>query len=210
MKNNLLPVAKEGWNYIGYSILAFIVSAVLDLGILEFLAFLSTVFFIFVFRNPERELPRFEQNSVISPVDGTVLAIDEINSSDYAYKVTVESSYADVSILRTPVSGLIYSIHKENGARLGKESSLSHTLNENATIVFEDSNSNRLKVSHMLKQSFCGIKLDPFKSQKIVQTSRYGVMVNGITTIYLPQNFRLNISIGNELKSSENLIGYFS
>ena len=210
MKSNLLPIAKEGWLYIGYSLLAFIIFAILDLELFELLAFLFAIFFIFVFRNPERELPRFEKNSVISPVDGTVLAIDEIDDTEYAYKVTVDNSYLDVSILRSPVSGIIYSVKQENGSRLGENSLLSEKLNENASIVFEDVNSNKLKVSHRLKHSFNGIKIDSIKSQNMLQTSRYGVMVNGVTAIYLPQNFRLNITVGNELKASESLVGYFS
>jgi len=210
MKSNLLPIAKEGWNYIGYSLLATVIFTTLDLGILAFFALVLAIFFIFVFRNPERELPRFEVNSVICPVDGTVLAIDEIDDAEYAYKVTIDNSYLDVSLLRAPVSGTVYSMYKENGTRLNLDSSLSEKLNENATIVFEDSNSNRLKVSHMLKQSFSGIEIDSIKSQSMLQTSRYGVMVNGMTTIYLPQNFRLNIAVANELKASQSLIGYFS
>lgn len=210
MKNNLLPIAKEGLAYIGYSFLAFIIFAILDLELFEFLAFIAIIFFIFVFRNPERELPRFEQHSVISPVDGTVLAIDEISDKDYAYKVTIDSGYLDVAILRAPVSGLVSYVEKVSGSRLGNNTLLSQKINENINIVFEDSNSNVLKLSHVLKQSFDGIKIDLRESKNVMQTSRYGVMAYGVTTIYLPQNFRLDISVGNELKAAETLVGYFT
>ena len=62
----------------------------------------------------------------------------------------------------------------------------------------------------MLKQSFDEIRIAAKESQSLLQGSRYGVMISGVTTIYLPQNFRLNINIGSELKASESLIGYFS
>jgi len=210
MKSNLLPIAKEGWNYIAYSFVAFIVFSILDLELFEFISFLILMFLIFVFRNPERELPRFGDNSVVSPVDGTVLAIDEVQDSDFAYKVTIDSSYKDVAILRAPIDANMNSINKQSGTRLSSNSLLSNKLNENATIVFEDKNSNKVKVFHMLKQSFSEIKIDAIKSQNLFQSSRYGVMIDGITTVYLPQNFRLNITVGNELKASESLIGYFS
>ena len=210
MNFKLFPVAKEGWRYIGYSFLLFVVLSVLDLEFLAFFLFLLTLFFIFLFRNPERELPRFEKNSVISPVDGTVISIDELNNSEYAYKITVDSSYLDVSILRSPVSGSVYSIDKVHGTRLDINNQLAGKLNENVEVVFEDSNSNKLKVSHLLKQSIDGIKTDIINSQNTTQTSRYGVMINGLITIYLPSNFRLNISVGNEIKGAETLVGYFS
>lgn len=210
MKSNLLPVAKEGLIYIGYSFLAFIVFAILGFGFFELLAFIATLFFIYAFRNPERELPRFEQNSVISPVDGTVLSIDEISDKEYSYKITINSNYLDVGMLRTPVTGSVSYVEKINGSRLKSDIATAQKINENAIVVFEDSNSNRVKISHMLKQSFNGIKMDIAESQNMLQTSRYGVMINGITTIYLPQNFRLDISVGNELKAAETLVGYFS
>lgn len=98
----------------------------------------------------------------------------------------------------------------KHGARLSQFETLAKNINENSQLIFEDVNSNKVKVSHMLKQSFDGIKIGVIENQQLSQASRYGVMINGVTTIYLPQNFRLNISIGNELKASETLIGYFS
>ena len=210
MRNNLFPVAKEGWNFIGYSVLAFIIFAIFDFDFFEFLSFLAIIFFTFVYRNPEREMPTFQESSVVSPVDGVVSSIEEIEDKDYSYKIEVNGSYLDVSVLRVPMNATIKSFSIKRGARLSQFDSLAKNINENAQLVFEDTNSNTVKVSHMLKQSFDGIKIGIIENQKLSQASRYGVMVNGVTTIYLPQNFRLNISIGNELKASETLIGYFS
>lgn len=46
--------------------------------------------------------------------------------------------------------------------------------------------------------------------ESLKQASRYGFISNATTTIYLPQNFRVNVAVGSELKGSETLIGYFS
>jgi len=206
MKNNLLPIAKEGFIYIIYAILAYVVFSFLDF---EFLSFLSIIGLLFIYRNPERELSAFEQNSVVSPVDGVVLSIKEIEG-EYTYKVEIDSTYANVSILRVPMTSLLKNLDLKNGARLSRHSSLARKINENVELVYEDKNSNKLKVLHMLKQSFSSINLGIKESQHLKQGSRYGVMISGITTIYLPQNFRLNVSVGSEVKASESLIGYFS
>lgn len=210
MRNNLFPIAKEGWNFIGYSALAFVVFSIFDFDFFEFISFLAIIFFIFVYRNPEREMPTFQESSVVSPVDGVVSSIEEIEDEEYAYKIEVSSSYLDVSVLRVPMNSTLKSFSIKHGARLSQFDSLAKNINENVQLIFEDANSNKVKVSHMLKQSFDGIKVGIIENQKLSQASRYGVMVNGVTTIYLPQNFRLNISVGNELKASETLIGYFS
>ena len=210
MNKNLFPVAKEGWNYIGYCIGASIIFFILGLDFLTFLFFALAMFLVFIFRNPERELANFENLSVLSPIDGKVLAIDEIKDSDYAYKLTINNSFLDVSILRVPMTSDVSLVKKENGTRLGFDEELSEKINENTILVFQDDKKNKLKLVHRLKQSFCPIEIGLIESKKFNQSSRYGVMVNGITTIYLPQNFRLNVSVLDEVKASETLIGYFS
>lgn len=210
MRSNLLPIAKEGWNYIAGAVAFFILFAFLDFGSWQFLAFIAALLFIFVFRNPERANLYYQENSVVSPVDGVVNSIEELKDDDYAYKVEIENSYLNVSLLRVPFTSSLIHVEKQSGARLSKFSPLSKSINENAELVFLDKNSNSMKVSHRLKQSFIGIEIEPIKAQNLYQGSRYGIMLNGITTLYLPQNFRLNVSVGAELTASETLIGYFT
>jgi len=211
MKNNLLPIAKEGWQYIAYSVFAIVIFSSLGFGFLEFLSLFITAFFIYVYRNPERESLVYEKNSVVSPVDGSVISIDEINeANNYSYKLTINSNYFDVSLLRSPLSSNISSIKKQYGSRLSSYSSLSQKINEQTELIFEDDNENVLKVEHIINQSFAPIDINIIKKQKLLQGSRYGVMLSGKTVLYLPQNFRINVSIGDQVKASQSLIGYFS
>lgn len=210
MKNNLLPIAREGFNRIGFTILAFIICAILDFELLEFFSFLTLVFFIFAYRNPERSTPNFEQMSVVSPVDGVLLSIEELKNEEYAYKLEVNSSYLNVPLIRVPLSSTIENINVKHGTRLSRKSPLYKEINERVELIFQDENENKVKISHILKQSIDDIKINVRTKQKLVQGSRYGLMLNGITTIYLPQNFRVNVSVGQELKASQSLVGYFS
>ena len=213
MKNNLLPVAKEGWNYLLVSILLVILFSVLDLDFFKFLAFAGLIFFIFVFRNPERQSMLYQENSVVSPVDGTVTSIEELEDSNktYAYKVEIGTNYSNVSLLRTPFNSTVDAVNIYRGARLSSFTPLSKDLNEKAELIFSDKNSsNKIKIVHRLKQSFKAIDVDIIKAQDMLQGSRYGLMINGVTTLYLPNNFRLNVSVGGELVASETLIGYFT
>jgi len=210
MSNNLLPIAKEGFNRIGIAFLAFIFFSIFDFNFLGFLSFVAVLALIFIYRNPERMSPILEVKSVVSPVDGTVISIEELENSEYAYKIEIDSNYFDVSLLRSPLSATVKSIELKRGARLSKDSPLAKELNERVEIVYEDSFENSIKIKHMLKQSFDRIKVDLNTKQNTIQGARYGLMINGITTIYLPQNFRVNLSIGQEVSSSQSLVGYFS
>jgi phosphatidylserine decarboxylase len=210
MKNNLFVIIKNGWSYLAYAFVAFVIFKLLDMDMFATLAFLAGVLFIYLFRNPERELSTFGKNSIVSPVDGTVTNIVELEDANYAYRVDIVTSYLDVSVLRVPLTGALKSIQMRNGTRVSSESKLFNDLNERCELVFVNENANKIKVVHTLSQSFAPLSIDIIKSQNVVQTARYGFMLTGVTSIYLPNNVRLNIDVANELKASETLLGYFS
>jgi len=211
MKNNLFPIAKDGWKYVAYAVAACIIFSILDLDLFQFLSFVSILLLLYIFRNPERELPSFEENQVLSPVDGEVLSIDTLDASDaYAYKVVINTTYKDVAILRAPMNASVSYLKENKGARLSIDNPLARKINENVTIVFEDTHKNKIKLTHILKQSLCGVNVDLENKKRVVQSARYGLMVNGITEIYLPKNFRISLIVGEEIIASKSLIGYFS
>jgi phosphatidylserine decarboxylase len=210
MRTNLLPIAKEGIKYIFCSLMFFVLFGFLDFDFLQFFTFIATIFFIYVFRNPERELPSFQDGSVVAPCDGTISSIEELKDDEYAYKVNIDGSFFNVSLLRVPLTSTLEKVEVLRGARISKFNALYVDLNENATLIFKDSANNTLKVKHTLKQGFKPLDISMIQARKLNQGSRYGVMVNGITTLYLPKNFRLSVSVGAEINASQTLIGYFT
>ena len=210
MKSNLLPISSTGFKYVASAFLAFLIFLIFDIEFLVLISFILLLAFGFIFRNPEREVPSFEKNSLVSPVDGSVISIEDIGDSEYAYKLEIDSTYLNVGVLRIPLDATLQSVVKRRGARLSSSSALSEDINENAELIFVDENSNSVKIEHQLKRSFDDISVDVKNGQNVKQASRYGVMINGTTTIYLPKNFRLNVTIGSELEGSQTLIGYFS
>lgn len=210
MKSNLLPLAKEGWNYILISFAFFILFYLFHLTLLTLLTFFIILFFIYSFRNPERELVSFSDGSILSPTDGVVSSIEELEDDAlYAYKIEIDSNCLDVGILRAPMDAMLVSVRKYNGSRVSDESSLYEDLNEYTQLVFTD-DTNSLKVVHRLKRSFAPLCVNIKEATTLKQSSRYGFMINGTTSIYLPDNFRINLKIGDKLRASESLIGYFS
>lgn len=211
MRNNLYPVAKDGFKYIFAAVILFFVFHFVAFTFLEFFSFLAILFFIYIFRNPERVAQNYESKSVSSPVDGIVSAIEEIEEDGYMYKLTIDSSYLDVSLLRAPMVSVITDLEVQKGTRLSqKYSSLAKKLNSRLTLVFENNTGNKVRVTHRLKQSFEEIGCDAQVSQSLLQGARYGTMIYGTTTLYLPTNFRLNVQVGSQVNASDTLIGYFS
>lgn len=210
MRNNLLPVSQAGFKAIGCGVVLLVLTIFLDFDFLSLVLFIATTLLIFVYRNPEREILAFQEQSVLSPVDGKVVSIENIQDSEYAYKITINSSYTDIGVLRVPMNSVIEKINLVRGAKLAQNTLLASKINENSTLIFKDSLLNRVKVTHILKQSFADISISTVEAQNVLQTTRYGFMTNGLSTLYLPHNFRVNVSVGKEVIASETLIGYFS
>ena len=210
MKNNLFIISRSGYRYIGYALLAAFLFEIFDLEFFSLVSFMLALFFIYSFRNPEREISFLDDKAVVSPVDGVVKSIDELQNDRYAYRVLIESSYMDVGVLRAPLSGHIEDVQVIRGARISKKSKLFYDLNETAEVVFADVYNNHIKVIHRLKQSFAPMNIDIPKNDTLHKGTRYGYAINGISELYLPKNFRLDIKQNNEMKAAQSLIGYFS
>jgi len=210
MKNNLFIVSKDGWKYIAYALLISFIFALLDLEIFSFLSFLTALYFAYSFRNPERELGFLDEKAVVSPVDGVVIAIDELQEEAYTYKIIIESSLLNVGVLRIPLTSKIENVSIKRGARTSKYSKLFRDLNEKAELKFVDMSGNSIKVVHTLKQGITPVKIAINKDESVVKGTRYGTALNTLTEIYLPKNFRLNVNVHDEIEASHSLIGYLS
>ncbi|MDF1874388.1 phosphatidylserine decarboxylase [Sulfurimonas sp. SAG-AH-194-I05] len=208
MNKSLFPVSQYGWNYIGWSVGFVLLSLLLKLSLFVFFFFFTTLFFLFLFRNPEREIVRFEEKSVLSPTDGIVSAIEPIENSYYAHKLTISSSILDVGILRSPCSAHVKSIHKHYGNRLRASNPLSCKLNEKIILELEDAFLNTIKIEYKLDGSFLPVVIDSKK--EVTQSLRDGFMLNGTVILYLPHNFRFNVKVGDAVCAPKSLVGYFS
>ena len=210
MNKNLLPISKDGLSKIVYTLLFLLISLALDLDVLSFVSFVLLLSLSYLYRNPERETLVFDKASVISPVDGKVLSIETLENEEYGYKIEIESSFSNIAVLRAPMNAKVVDIKTLQGDKLSNKSALFRKINEQSRVTFTDENSNTIVVEHLCKTSFEDIIIDLYKDQKVLQSSRYGFALNGITTLYLPHNFRVNINVGNEVVGSETLVGYFS
>lgn len=207
--NNLFLFHKHSLLYLGYAFALATLFALLDLEFLSFIAFGFLLFVAYVFRNPQKLQQNFEKDALLSPVDGRVVSVEEIEDAAFAYKVVVDSSYLDVSLLRAPIRASVVDVSVFRGTRLAKSSKLFHDLNEYGTISFEDEAGHTLKIEHRLTRSFAPLFVDALKDETVEKGREYGVMLSGRTSIYLPKAFKLNVNATAKLSASETLLGYF-
>ena len=103
------PIVKEGFVYIGSLLLITALVAAVNPHWSLFPAFL-TLFLGFFFRNPNRKSPK-DTSSILSPADGRVMSIVEVNDDEFVNepgtKVSIFLSVFDVHVNRSPVEGEI-------------------------------------------------------------------------------------------------------
>lgn len=141
---------KEGFTII---ILSFVLIAVSALLLEQFvsikwlritLQFILLVFLVLVlqfFRNPDRP-PLALQDAVVSPVDGKVVIVKEVEEPEYfkgkRLQVSIFMSPLNVHVTRYPVSGTVVFSKYHPGKYLVAWHPKSSTLNERTTIVVDN------------------------------------------------------------------------
>ena len=195
--------------YLAYTFAFALLFTILDLELFALVAFAFMLLAAYAFRNPPKIVQNFETDALLSPVDGKVVSVEEIEDAAFGYKVVVASSYRDVSLLRAPMKASVLDVSVHRGTRLAKGSKLFYDLNENGSITFEDEAGHSIKIEHRLTRSFAPLYIDVVKYETVEKGTPYGVMLSGETTIYLPKSFKLNVNAAAQLSASETLLGYF-
>ncbi|MGB8771704.1 MAG: phosphatidylserine decarboxylase family protein [Candidatus Korobacteraceae bacterium] len=76
---------------------------------------LLAAFFLWFFRDPEREIPR-EEGAIVSPADGKVTEISTIeNTGEPRTRISIFLNVFDVHVNRSPVAGVISDVNYRKG-----------------------------------------------------------------------------------------------
>jgi hypothetical protein len=195
------------FKYLGVGLVLFFIFVMLDLELLALISAVGIVGVLYAFRDPEIELHRFEEGSIVAPNDGVVREITMLeDGNDYGVKITIESSYKDISLLRVPCDAKVESFTIVHGTRVCKKSSLFTLLNENGEVVFQDKEGGKIKVQHRLKRSFAPLFFDLNTHKEVLQTARYGVAFNAVVTLYLPKGYSVVVDETQRVKSAESVL----
>ena len=145
-----MTIHKEGYSTIAWTTLIFGTINICSFYFISFpspvvswIIFIATlgllIFMISFFRIPKRKLT-VQENAVVAPADGKVVAIEEIQADEYftdrRIQVSIFMSPLNVHVNRNPVSGeVIYSRHHK-GKYLVAWHPKSSTENERHTVVY--------------------------------------------------------------------------
>jgi phosphatidylserine decarboxylase len=162
------------------------------------------------FRNPKRNT-QIDDAHVISPVDGKVVVIEEVQESEYfkdkRLQVSVFMSPINVHVTRYPVGGKVLFSKYHPGKYLVAWHPKSSEKNERTTVVVENS-----KFGEVLYRQIAGFLARRIvnyakKDQNVSQGNDAGFIKFGSRVdLFLPLGTKLDIKLNQKVRGGETVI----
>lgn len=177
--------------------------------------FLLILFTLYFFRNPFRNIAA-QQDEIVSPADGVVLTIEEVEENNYfqgaAIKVSIFLNIFNVHVNRTPVAGVIDYIHYKPGKFLPAFKSHASHLNERNYVGIKCENNSNLRILVVQITGFIARRIVCWAKEgdKLLQGDRFGMIKFGsCTEIYLPVGTKVLVEKGQKVRGGITVIGRF-
>jgi len=208
-----MRIAREGYPLIlagaVLTLIAFLLGGTWSGIILGILALAVTAFF----RDPERHIPA-DENLVVSPADGRVVSIAEIEGdrmfSDARTRVSIFLSPLDVHINRTPVTGRIEDVRYQRGKFFAAYKKEASERNEQNALKVVDPRGRCLGVVQIAGVLARRIVCRVSRGDTLSRGERFGLIMFGSRTdTYLPAGCRVEVAEGQRVKGGETILGRF-
>jgi phosphatidylserine decarboxylase len=130
-------MVRDGYFYGGGCLLAAGVIAWLATWVYAVPLLLVCAFFLWFFRDPERQVPT-RTGAVVSPGDGKVTDVSVVDAGGTSrHRISIFLSVFDVHVNRSPISGVIREVRYQRGKFLNAMSAHSAEANEQNIITVE-------------------------------------------------------------------------
>ncbi len=214
MKTSHVPVAREGYPFILFSAFFTTIAAILEYDIIAVLSLFFTGFVLYFFRDPSRVAPE-EDDAIISPADGKVIAIDKVFDDhfvkEHVYKVSIFMNIFNVHVNRTPFPGKVTAVKYSPGKFYAANSEHGALENEHCAILVSTAGGWQYSVVQvaglLARRIVCWVG----KGEELSKGQRFGLIRFGSRVdLYLPQHVQLEVYAGEKVKAGETILGYIS
>lgn len=215
-----MTIHKEGGTTIAISAIVFGVINLLSFYFLSFekpvltwiLFFVTLGLFLFIisfFRIPKRQFT-IQENAIIAPADGLVVAVEEVQADEYftdrRLQVSIFMSPLNVHVNRNPVSGEVAYSQYHKGKYLAAWHPKSSTENERHTVVYRKNGKELLvkQIAGALAKRIVNY-LKP--GQPVKQTEEMGFIKFGSRVdLLLPLDAKLQVKMGDKPRGGITVI----
>jgi phosphatidylserine decarboxylase len=170
------------------------------------------LFNFYFFRDPQRAVPQVD-NIILSPADGKIIKIDEIDEPLYFKEktrmVSIFMSVFSVHVNRIPLAGKIEYLDYQVGKFLAAFDHKASQDNEQSIIGISNGNQKVLfkQIAGVIARR---IVYDVKKGQEVKIGDRFGLIHYGSRVdIFLPLDTEIKVKLNDKVTSGETIIGEF-
>ena len=171
---------------------------------------LATIFSIYFFRDPQRIVPN--NKGFLSPADGKIIQIKYIEDEELgrSVQISIFLSIWNVHRQRVPLSARVIFKKYIPGKFFPAFKHKASEYNEQASVLFETKNGNKFKVRQIAGWvarriiNYMNTHINVERGQ-ILGFILFGSRVD----IIVPENFQLNVSLGDIVIGNKTIIGHF-
>ncbi len=164
---------------------------------LTFFALCVTIFFVFFFRDPEREIIENEDH-MLSPADGRIVDIRD-------RKICIFMNFQNVHVNRFPLSGNVRAIVHKKGGYIPAFCKDSHRNERSHTII--DTEHGPVEVIQIAGTVTRRIISYVSQGENLRQGQRFGMIRFGSRVdVTIPDSFEIKVKIGDRVFAGETVI----
>lgn len=213
MKAHNSFIAREGWPFISMFVMLSAILAVSPLRYYLLLPLILAIFSTYFFRNPERTIPQ-EEDLILAPADGRVMAVNEIWENEYlqtrVIRVTIFLNLFNVHINRIPLAGEVEWLSRSGNTYVPayKKNAAATNVSNRVVIMSAYGKIMVVQITGMIaRRIVCWLQVGD-----IVETGqRFGLIKFGsCTELYLPLDAKILVQPGDKVKGGETIIGRFN
>ncbi len=204
MPSNRYPlIAREAWPFL-FVLLGLTVLAQFLFGLIAFLVlFIVIVIFVYLFRDPSRDIPS-EPLAVVSPVHGIVTLIeeaDEIRLHSRAMRIQITMRLHDIYSLRSPIEGKIMeqwcSNPDENESRRHFDFYIKSDEGDNVVTAIR------------LRDIIRKFHVYMHSGERVGQGQRCGYLYfGGLVDVFLPIESKVQVEVGQYVSSGSTVLAH--
>ena len=214
MKEQRIPVAREGYPFIGFAAFMSILFGIVGYDIFAFVSLAITAFVLYFFRDPAR-ISSDEKDVMVSPADGKVIIIDKVFDErfvkEHVYKVSIFMNVFNVHVNRIPFGGEVTHINYKQGRFYSADSERGGLHNEYCAVTMKTDTGHRMAVVQIAGLIARRIVCWARPGDRLQRGERYGLIRFGSRVdLYLPLQTQLEVKVGQKVRAGETILGYLS
>ena len=169
---------------------------------------LLAAFFLWFFRDPERVIPG-DAGAVVSPADGKVTAVSTlVVNGKPVQRISIFLNVFNVHVNRSPVAGVIRSVHYQTGKFLNAMNALSAEQNEQNTVTVEGDGHTVIfkQIAGLLARRIVFTKKigDRVERGERVGLIKFGSRVD----VMLEPSAEIGVKVGDHVKGGSSILAF--